>query len=92
MPEGRKHFNKTHPITREDLAVIDEWWNNRHEIKDEKDDYTACCMNVDYCVQMIEKSFIIEEEEQHGLVVTGAVYQLEDGKVNFDYRSRIQLR
>lgn len=38
MPAGRKHFNKTHPITREDLAVVDEWWNNRNEIKDEKDD------------------------------------------------------
>ena len=38
MPEGRKHFNKTHPITREDMAVIDAWWNDRHEIKDEKDD------------------------------------------------------
>lgn len=61
-------------------------------IKDEKDDYTACCMNVDYCVQMIEKSFIIEEEEQHGLVVAGAIYQLEDGKVNFDYHSKIKLR
>ena len=61
-------------------------------IKDEKEDYAACCMNVDYCVEMIEKSFIIEEEEQHGLVVTGAIYQLEDGKVNFDYRSKIKLR
>lgn len=38
MPVGRKHFNKTHPISREDLAVVDEWWNDRHEIKDEKDD------------------------------------------------------
>lgn len=38
MPEGRKHFNKTHPITREDMSVIDKWWSDRHEIKDEKDD------------------------------------------------------
>lgn len=38
MPEGRKHFNKTHPITREDMNVIDEWWENRVEIKDEKED------------------------------------------------------
>ena len=38
MPEGRKHFNKTHPITRDDMIVIDEWWNARHEIKDKKDD------------------------------------------------------
>lgn len=38
MPEGRRHFNKTHPITREDMRAIDDWWNDRHEIKDEKDD------------------------------------------------------
>ncbi|WP_081677381.1 N-6 DNA methylase [Butyrivibrio sp. WCD3002] len=38
MPDGVKHFNKTHPITRNDLKVVDEWWNNRHEIKDEKED------------------------------------------------------
>ena len=38
MPAGRKHFNKTNPIKREDMAVIDEWWDNRVEIKDEKED------------------------------------------------------
>ncbi|WP_081673639.1 N-6 DNA methylase [Butyrivibrio sp. FC2001] len=38
MPEGRKHFNKTHPISRDDLDIIDKWWNNRREIKDEKED------------------------------------------------------
>ncbi len=38
MPKGKKHFNKTHPITREDMNVIDEWWKNRQEIKDAKDD------------------------------------------------------
>ena len=36
MPSGRKHFNKTNPIRREDLNEIDEWWTNRHEIKDEQ--------------------------------------------------------
>lgn len=36
MPFDRKHFNKTNPIRREDLSEIDEWWNNRHEIKDEQ--------------------------------------------------------
>ena len=38
MPEGRRHFNKTHPITREDMRAIDDWWDDRHEIKDEKED------------------------------------------------------
>ncbi len=38
MPEGKKHFSKTKPIKREDMARIDEWWDNRVEIKDEKED------------------------------------------------------
>lgn len=38
MPEGRKHFNKTHPVQRTDFDIIDEWWSNRVEIKDEKED------------------------------------------------------
>jgi type I restriction enzyme M protein len=38
MPAGRKRFNKTHPITREDFNIVDEWWNNRIEIKDDKED------------------------------------------------------
>lgn len=38
MPDGRKAFNKTNPIKREDLNVVDEWWNKRVEIKDEKED------------------------------------------------------
>lgn len=40
MPDGKKRFNKTHPIRREDLEVVDEWWDNRVEIKDEKEDET----------------------------------------------------
>lgn len=38
MPEGRKRFNKTYPIKREDLDAVDVWWDNRVEIKDEKED------------------------------------------------------
>ena len=29
---------KKNPITREKLFVLDEWWDNRVEIKDEKED------------------------------------------------------
>ena len=58
MPEGRKHFNKTHPITRDDMRVIDEWWNNRHEIKDEKDDpsMTETWKSKKYTLKQIEDS------------------------------------
>ena len=28
---------KKNPITREDFSAIDEWWDNRVEIKDEKE-------------------------------------------------------
>lgn len=41
MPEGVKHFNKTNPIKREDMKCIDEWWNNRVEIADEKESETS---------------------------------------------------
>ena len=34
MPEGYKHFSKTKPMKREHFAPVDEWWNNRIEIKD----------------------------------------------------------
>ena len=58
MPKGRKHFNKTHPITREDMSVIDEWWNNRHEIKDGKDDpsMTETWKSKKYTFKQIEES------------------------------------
>lgn len=34
MPEGYKHFSKTKPMKREHFATVDEWWDNRQEIKD----------------------------------------------------------
>ena len=41
MPPGVKHFNKTNPIKREDMQCIDEWWNNRIEIPDTKENENA---------------------------------------------------
>ena len=38
MPEGYKHFSKTKPILPKHLEVVDEWWDNRTEIKDEDGD------------------------------------------------------
>lgn len=38
LPEGYKAFSKTKPIELRHMKVISDWWNNRVEIKDEKDD------------------------------------------------------
>lgn len=38
MPEGYKNFSKTKPIKNEHFDIVREWWNNRVEIKDEKED------------------------------------------------------
>ena len=48
----------------------------------EKDDYAACCLNVQHSVKVIKDSLKIQDEEQ-GLQVCGAVYHLEDGRVEF---------
>lgn len=57
------------------------------EIKDaiggERDEYRACCLNVRHSMQIIEESLEIQQEEQHGLRVRGAIYHLEDGRVDF---------
>lgn len=53
-------------------------------IGDEQDDYKACCMNVKRSVSVIESSFEIHREEEHGLKVIGALYRLADGRVEFD--------
>ena len=44
---------KRNPITREKLSAIDEWWDNRIEIKDEKadesltDTWKSQCVSID---------------------------------------------
>lgn len=52
-------------------------------IGDETDDYAACCMNVHHSIKTIEESLEIQYEEEHGLRVCGALYHLENGKVEF---------
>ena len=56
MPEGIKHFNKTHPITIEDMDCVEQWWNNRQEIKDEKEDesMTKTWKSKKYTIKEIE--------------------------------------
>lgn len=49
----------------------------------EKDDYAACCLNVKNSVKVIEDSLKIQPEDERGLKVCGAVYHLEDGRVEF---------
>lgn len=41
MPEGYKNFSKTKPIKNEHFDKVREWWNNRVEIKDEKEDESS---------------------------------------------------
>lgn len=52
-------------------------------IGDEKDEYKASCMNVRHSVAMIEANTDIRILEEHGLVVKGALYHIEDGHVDF---------
>ena len=53
-------------------------------IGDEKDDYKASCMNVQHGVQRIREELKIHPiEDEKGLEVVGAVYDIETGKVEF---------
>ncbi len=56
----------------------------RLAVGDEKDDYKACCLNVRRSVSIIESSLEIRSEENCGLKVIGALYRLEDGRVEFN--------
>lgn len=38
LPEGYKAFSKTKPVELKHMQPIIDWWNNRIEIKDKKDD------------------------------------------------------
>ncbi len=52
-------------------------------IGEETNEYKACCLNVRHSIQIIENSFEIHREEEHGLKVVGALYHLESGRVEF---------
>ncbi len=53
-------------------------------IGDEKDEYKACCLNVLHSKAVIEHSLKIQEDEQeYGLKVIGAIYHMENGRVEF---------
>lgn len=38
LPNNQKFSMKKNPMTREKMIALDEWWDNRVEIKDEKED------------------------------------------------------
>lgn len=79
MPEGYKHFSKTKPMLREHFEPVDEWWDNREEIEDEKthenatqtfksrcysiDEIKAENYNLDFCGYPTEEKEILSPEE-----------------------------
>ena len=53
-------------------------------IGDEKDDYTASCMNVRHGVEHIRNELRIgQNEDSKGIEVVGAIYHIEEGNVEF---------
>ena len=59
MPDGYKAFSKTKPVELKHMKPIIEWWNNREELKDEKDDdsLTETWKSKLYTKEEIEKMF-----------------------------------
>lgn len=55
----------------------------RRAIGDETDEAEACRLNVLHSIKIIEESLEIQNEEEHGLKVMGAIYRLADGRVEF---------
>ena len=52
-------------------------------IGEEKDPYQAACLNVRQSIAMIESSLSIQKDEEQGLRVMGAMYDIETGIVTF---------
>ena len=55
----------------------------KQAIGDEQDDFRACCLNVKRSIDIIEHSLDIHKMEEKGMAVVGAVYHIEDGRVEF---------
>ena len=54
----------------------------RRAIGDEKDEYKACCLNVERSVSIVKES-LSEMVEKGELTVCGAVYHIDSGEVEF---------
>lgn len=79
MPERYKHFSKTKPMKIEHFDEVINWWNNRVEIKDDKEDdamsetwkskkYTISEIesngyNLDLCGFPVEEKIILSPED-----------------------------
>lgn len=78
MPDGVKHFNKSKPISPENMQVVKDWWDNRIEIADSNEDpskitYKAKCFsaqeiadsgyNLDLCKYPKEEEVILTPNE-----------------------------
>ena len=79
LENGRKFSMVKNPITREKISAIDEWWENRKPIKDEKEDesmtetWKSRCIdiqeikdrnyNLDFCGYPLEEKVILSPEE-----------------------------
>ena len=55
----------------------------KRAIGQETDDRKAAMLNVKQSIDIIESSLEIQKDEEHGLKVVGAVYDIEDGTVEF---------
>lgn len=56
----------------------------RKAIGGEKDEYRACCLNVEKGVEMVREGLDIPKEgDKDGLKVCGAVYHIDNGSVEF---------
>lgn len=57
LENNQKFSMKRNPITREKLSAIDEWWDNRTEIKDKKydeslsDTWKSRCISIDAIIE-----------------------------------------
>ena len=54
LPDGQKFSMTKNPMTREKFKPIDEWWDNRREIKDEKENESASETWKSRCVPVSE--------------------------------------
>ncbi len=52
-------------------------------IHGETDEFKACCLNVERSVKIIDENADIKHLEEEGLKVVGAIYHIDDGRVEF---------
>lgn len=79
LPDGKKFSKTKNPMKREHFKDVDEWWDNRREIQDEKEDESMTQTwkskqisideikennyNLDYCGFPTEEKVILSPEE-----------------------------